>query len=112
MNNSIYEVERNDYVAFLGQLKKDCADLEKYEDETGVTIKLISIKTGKHLTTRVIPYEGDEKYYIFNYPDADERQEPKAIRQITLESQEEVQAFFDILNKIQKGELKNDRTVS
>ena len=40
MDNSIYEVERNDYVAFLGQLKKDCADLEKYETEEETIVKL------------------------------------------------------------------------
>lgn len=108
MDNSIYEVERNDYVAFLGQLKKDCADLEKYETEEETIVKLVSIKTGKHLTTRIIPKEGDEHYFIFNYPDSDERTEPKPVRQITLETKEEVQHFFDALNKIQKGEYKHD----
>ena len=112
MDNSIYKVERNDYVAFLGQLRKDCADLERYDDENSTTIKLVSIKTGKHLTTRIIPKEGDEQYFIFNYPDADERQEPKAVRQIKLETKEEVQAFFDALYKIHKGEFKDDGTVS
>lgn len=108
MDNNIYEVERDDYAAFLGQLKKDCADLEKYEDEHTVIIKLRSIKTGKHLTTRIITDEGEEHYFIFNYPDSDERTAPKPIRRITLETKEEVQQFFDALNKIQKGEFKHD----
>jgi len=108
MDNSIYEVERNDYAAYLGQLKKDCADLEKYETEHEVFIKLRSIKTGKHLTTRIISNDGDEHYFIFNYPDDDERVPPRPVQQITLETKEEVQKFFEILNKAQRGEYTND----
>lgn len=108
MNNDIYEVERDDYVAFLGQLKKDCADLEKYATEHETFLKLRSKKTGKHLTTRIISDEGTEHYYIFNYPDSDERSEPKPVRQITLETREEVQHFFQALGKLQKGEKPND----
>ena len=54
-----------------------------------------------------IPEEDEEQYYIFNMPDNDERQRGRAIRKITLETQEEVQSFFDALSKVMK-ENKHD----
>lgn len=36
-------------------------------------------------------------------PNDDERQEAKIVRKITLSSQEDVKAFFEILSKIQGG---------
>ena len=41
-------------------------------------------------------------------PEDKERCVPARIRQYHLESKEEVQAFFDIINKIKKGEIAND----
>lgn len=107
MDNSIYEVERDEYVTFLGQLDKNQMDIEEYALEETYIIKIISKNTNAHLCTRIINNEsGEEKYYIFNYPEADERIEPKPVMQVALETKEEVQAFFDALNKLQK-EKKN-----
>ena len=109
MDNSIYEVERNDYAAFIGQLNKQLMDIEDYSYQDCTFLKIRSKKTGKHLCTRIVDHNDDdnEKYFIFNYPDDDERRAPDAIRRITLETREEVQAFFDVLNKIQ-GKSKDD----
>ena len=41
-------------------------------------------------------------------PDNDERQRGKPVRKITLETKEEVQAFFDILSNISKENKIND----
>ncbi len=103
----IYEVERNDYVGFIGQLNKTMMDVEQsyYDNYTSILIR--SKSTNKALCERIIYEDGDEKYYVYNMPQDEERIVPKAIRQITLETQEEVQAFFDALNKIQK-EKKDD----
>lgn len=49
---------------------------------------------------RIIPDNEKEKYYIFKMPEDDERIPPAPIRRIVLEDKDEVQAFFDILNKI------------
>lgn len=112
MYNNIYEVDRDEYAAFIGQLNKEKMDTEVFSEPNAVFIKVKSIKTGKHLSTRVISkYEenyGEEKYYIFNYPENEERVEPKAIRKIVLETKEEVQSFLEALGKIQKGEYKHD----
>lgn len=107
MDNSIYEVERDDYVGFIGQLNKQMMDVEQaYKDDSSI-ISIYSKATGKHLCTRIIAHDGTEKYYVVHMPEDNERVAPKKVRQIKLETQEEVQAFFDILSKLQK-EKKDD----
>lgn len=103
----IYEVDRNDYVGFIGQLNKTMMDVEQsyYDGYTSMLIR--SQATNKALCERIIYENGNEKYYVYNMPEDNERVAPKRIRQIKLETKEEVQAFFDALNKIQK-EKKND----
>ena len=110
MNKEIFKVERNEYAGLIGSMKTDCFDMEKDYQENDIFIHLRSKKTGKLITERIIHDDSEEEYYIFELPDDDERQAPKRIRQYKLETKEEVQAFFDILNKIQKKE--NDGTVS
>lgn len=108
MNNSIYEVEREDYKAFLGQLNFSMMDHEEYSLEDCEFVKIISKKTGKHLCTRVADNkEQKEHYFIFEYPASDERIEPKPVWKINLNTKEEVQGFFNALSQLQKEE-KND----
>lgn len=107
MDNSIYEVNRNEYVGFISELKPDYFDVITHETEKNTFIKIMSKKTGKHLSTRIVsPHEPDH-YFIFNIPDNDERQAGKPVRKIVLETKEEVQSFFDALSKIMK-ENKHD----
>ena len=107
MDNSIYEVERNDYVGFIGQLNKEMCDVEKFYEQDMTILKIKSKTTGTHFCTRIIPQSGEEHYYVFNMPADNERIEPRGVRQITLETKEEVQAFFDALNKLQSEAKKN-----
>ena len=107
MDFSIYEVDRDDYVGFIGQLNKEMMDVEEaYKNDTTI-MSVYSKATGKHLCTRLIKDDGTETYYVVHMPEDNERVPPKRVRQIILETKEEVQAFFDALNKIQK-EKKND----
>ena len=108
MDNSIYEVERDDYVGFLGQLNKEKCDVEQFYENDLTIMKIKSKATGTHLCTRIIPESGDEHYYVFNMPADDERIEPKPVMKITLNTKEEVQHFFDALNKMQLEAHKND----
>lgn len=103
MDNSIYEVTRDDYAGVISQINPKTSDVETYHEEYGTIIK-IKNKDGVHFTTRIIPEDDEEKYFVFTLPQGEDCLPPKAIRKITLETQEEVQAFFDVLNKIQKGE--------
>ena len=107
MDNSVYEVERDDYAGFIGQLNKEKCDVEQLYEKDRPIIKIKSTTTGTHLCTRIIPQEGEEHYFVFNMPANDERIAPKPVMKITLDTKEDVQAFFDVLNKLQ-GEKKND----
>lgn len=110
MDNSIYEVERDDYAGFLGQLNKQMMDVEQYYEEDMTIIKIKSKNTGTHLCTRIIPQNGEEHYFIFNMPADNERVEPKPVMKITLDNKEDVQAFFNALNKMQQ-EKHNERNI-
>ena len=112
MDNSIYEVERDDYAGFIGQLDKSKCDVEQFYEQNMTFIKIKSKATGAHFCTRIIPDEGEEHYYVFNMPADDERVEPKPVLKINLDSKEDVQAFFDAINKIQLEANKNDRDIS
>lgn len=112
MNNELYEVSRDEYAGLVKQLKRDCVELEEGILQGVTFLKLKSKKTGKHLTTRVISEEGEEKYYVFNLPENDERTAAPRIRQIHLETPEEVQTFFDILQQINKEGGSNGRIIS
>ena len=103
MDNSIYEVERDEYKIFLEQLNLDKMDLEESWLEQTHIRKVISKKTNKHLCSRISDAELEEEhYFIFNYPDDDECVTPKPKMKIKLETKEEVQTFFDALSKLQK----------
>ena len=111
MDNSIYEVERDDYVGFIGQLNKEKCDVEKFYEEDLTILKIKSKATGTHLCTRIIPQSGDEHYYVFNMPADDERIAPKPVMKIRLDTKEEVQTFFNAINKLQLEAKENARTV-
>ena len=107
MEGSIYEVSRDEYVGFVTQINPQ-ARSTKEETNKGVKwIKTFSKTTGKLLCTREIFEEkGEEKYYVFEFPPAEDRIAPKPVRKITLESKEDVQDFFNALSQILK-ESKN-----
>ena len=109
MDNSIYEVDRDEYKTFLGQLNSTMMDTEVYVLEDCIFHKIRSKKTGKHLSTRIEDNtQQKETYFIFNYPDDDEQIAPKPVMKITLDDKKDVQAFFNALNKIQLEAKKND----
>ena len=113
MNKEIFSVTRDDYVGFLDQIRPDCRKIDRVEDDNGTTLNVYSIKTNKLRCSRYVPKEdGIEEFYVIEMPDDDERCAPRPKQKIVLETREEVQAFFDILNKIQHGETANDGTVS
>ena len=100
--DDIYEVERNEYAGMIGQMKTECFDMEREHTDECTIIKLISKKTNKLITKRIIHENGEEQYFIYEMPDNDERTAPKRIRQITLETREEVEHFFKALSELQR----------
>lgn len=113
LDESIYEVTREDYQNFVEQIKPEFRDVRGMEiGDRHDAIKIYSKKTGKCLCSRVThngkigDYE-PEKYYIFEMPDADERQPPIPKFKLHLDTKEEVQAFFNAIAKLTK-EKEND----
>lgn len=105
---NIYEVERNEYKTFIGQLDPNKTDMVEIANGSGLTVRITSQKTGKILSERVNNNELEtEQYFIYNYPDDDERIQPRPVMSIHLETREEVQDFFHAVAKLQK-EHKND----
>ncbi len=108
MENDIYEVDREEYKTFLGQLDTTKTHTEESWVEQLHIIKIISNKSNIHLCSRICDAESEkEHYFIFNYPDDEERITPKRVLHIRLNSREEVQDFFNAISKIQK-EHKHD----
>ena len=111
MNNDIYEVSRDEYVGFINQIKPEMRLTETTTENGFHFIKTYSVKYGTHLCTRIVPTDEVaelEHYFIFNMPRSEERCAPKPVKKIILETQEEVQAFFDIVSKISKETKTND----
>lgn len=112
MDNSIYEVDREEYKTFLGQLNIEKMHKEESWLEQIHTVKVVSNKTNRHLCSRISDAELEEEhYFIFNYPDDDERIQPKPVCKITLNDKEQVQDFFNALSKLQKEAQKNDGVI-
>lgn len=107
MDNSIYEVERDEYVGFIGQLNKSMMDVEQEYAADLTLIKIRSKTTDEILCTRIIADDGEEHYFVFKMPLDEERIAPKPVMKITLDTKEEVQAFFDVINKLELEAHKN-----
>jgi hypothetical protein len=112
MENSIYEVTREDYKAFVNEIKPEFRDVKT--EQIGTTkeaCKIYSKKTGKCLCSRVT-YTAEygipepERYYIFEMPDDEERGKAVPTIKITLDSREAVQKFFTFL--AEQKEKKDD----
>lgn len=106
MDDNIFEVTRDEYAGVIAQINPKTSDIETVHEDWGTSIRIRN-KTGIHFTTRNISCDGEEHYYVFELPHGEDCLPPKAIRKITLETKEEVQAFFDALNKIQRGEAND-----
>ena len=113
MDNSIYEVSRDEYVGFIGQIKPDARMTETIEKNNAHIYKIYSINDGTLFCERVIPNDENlqEQYYVYNMPKDEERCAPKPVYKVTLESKEEVQAFADILSKLLKEKKENGRDI-
>ena len=113
---SLFSVTRNEYKVFVEQIKPECRRVETIElNRTSTAVKVFSKKTGKCLCSRVSYeplVEGEERrpeeYYIFEMPDDDERQAYKPKAQLVLETREEVQAFVNLMSKLQKEKEQNN----
>lgn len=109
MNKEIFQVNRDEYVGFVNQIKPGCGELKVVETNKYTIASIYSKATNILLCGREIPKNEEDEtlYYIYNLPEDNERCAPKPVRKIVLETREEVQKFFDIISQLQNG-----RTVS
>ena len=105
--SEIYEISRDDYVGFFGQIKKECIDTEIESHDNGFKMYVFNKTHTKHFAT-YININDQENYYIFDMPDVEERCPPKRVRKIQLNTREEVEAFFNIIAKLQKERDPHD----
>jgi len=106
--DEVYEVSRDEFKGFMDQIKPDSFDHINLDYDNYREIKLVSKDGLRHFSSiKQLPNDDDIHYYIYDMPNDDERQEAKMVRKITLGSQEDVKAFFEILSKIQ-GEKEHD----
>lgn len=105
MNESIFEVTRDDYKAFVERFLPGAVMAQEEDYENGKILKVYSNKTNKLLCSQKMKKEEDTiyyTYYIFEYPDNDEWGPPIPKFKLNLETKEEVQAFFNALAELKK----------
>jgi hypothetical protein len=106
-NKEIFEVTKADFKAFTERLKPECCHTETIQPtEDFLQMYTYSKRTSTLLCGREKELNASEKYYIFNYPEADEWGPPISKMKITLETKEEVQALFEAIAKMK--EQQND----
>ena len=106
---SIYEVTREDYKAFIEQIKPECRDIKVIEEPEYIITKVFSINSGNCLCSRISYREEGkkEKYYIFLFPADNERRAPIPHMKIELRDKDEVQAFFNAIKEMRQVEDNN-----
>lgn len=98
----MYKVEYEDYIGFVNQLKKGTFNSKVEEYDTKKRLEIISNKTGKVLAAQEVYSDEESNFFIYEMPDDDERRAAPKVRKIVLETEEEVKAFFKLLNKAVK----------
>lgn len=102
MDNEIFEVSYEEYMGFLNQIKKDAYFTTLTEYEELKVLEVYSKKTNKLLARQTVNPDEEKKFYVIEMPDDDERKEAPHVRQIRLETEEEVKQFFEALMKAVK----------
>ena len=100
--NDMYKVEYEDYIGFVNQLKKGTFNSKVEEYDTKKRLEIISNKTGKVLAAQEVYSDEESNFFIYEMPDDDERRAAPKVRKIVLKTEEEVKAFFELLNKAVK----------
>lgn len=97
------EVNAAEYRSFVKELKPNFFHKEEEVFNTGKAYYIINNDDDKLICGNLYNNETEEvKYYIVNMPNNEARVAPQSVRRIVLETEEEVKAFFDIINKTAK----------
>lgn len=94
------EVEAAEYRSFVKELKPNFFHKKEEVFDTGKAYYIINNDDDKLICGNLYDNETEEvKYYIVNMPSNEARLAPQSVRKIVLETEEEVKAFFDAINK-------------
>ena len=97
------EVDAAEYRSFVKELRPNFFHKEEEVFDTGKAYYIINNDDDKLICGNLYDNETEEvKYYIVNMPNNEARLAPRSVRKIVLETEEEVKAFFDIINKTAK----------
>ena len=97
------EVDAAEYRSFVKELKPNFFHKEEEVFDTGKAYYIINNDDDKLICGNSYNNKTEEvKYYIVNMPNNEARVAPQSVRRIVLETEEEVKAFFDIINKTAK----------
>lgn len=112
MENEIFEVERSEFKGFIDQIKPEMiVQTKTFEEEYSIT-SFYSRNTNKCLAKIYVPNPETENlkihFYVFEMPEDNERRAAKPVQCFTIETMEELQAFFEILNKLKKDKNENE----
>lgn len=99
-----FEVSLDEYKSLLYQLKKDFFHLQE-EDYKYISIRaLVDNETGEIICgTTFDKVEEVPSYYIINLPQKEKLLPPRKVQKYTLQTEEEIEAFINILHKINGG---------
>ena len=97
------EVDAAEYRSFVKELKPNFFHKEEEVFDAGKAYYIINNDDDKLICGNLYDNETEKvKYYIVNMPSNEARLAPRSVRKIVLETEEEVKAFFDIINKTAK----------
>lgn len=100
MREELYSVTRDEYVGFVKQLIPQNMHTEHIEnDDETASLKIYANRDDTLIAEQYLNSDGIYEYYVYNMPANEDRRASKPVQKIVLETQEEVQAFFDILQK-------------
>lgn len=99
MYKDIFEVSRHEYEIFLSELKPEAKRISNYTKGMYNITEVYSKNTDILLAARESHKNGEEKYYIYELPRAEERLASKPRYTLVLETPEEVQNFINYINK-------------
>lgn len=101
MREELYSVTRDEYVGFVKQLIPQNMHTEHIEnDDETASLKIYANRDDTLLAEQYLNSDGIYEYYVYNMPANEDRCAAKPVQKIVLETKEEVQAFFDILQKV------------
>lgn len=104
MKNDIFQVTRDQYVGFLSQIKPEARKIITEQNDNYTLYKVYSKLNNIHLCSRKIYNDkcgaNIQRYYVYNMPLDEQRRAPIPVQKIILETKEQVQEFFNILNKL------------